>query len=122
MPWYAYTASYFGIGFLFLVAAFIVVGPRNMWFMLLDRDPGEPSFSFIKTTSAERAERDDDHFGAWLTVFLTLFMWPAVVAVGSVMGVVWAIVWLARWISEGIVKAINPVATRSTKTEEEDAV
>lgn len=122
MSWYAYAALYFGIGFLFLVAAFIIVGPRNMWFMLLDRDPNEPSFSFVKTTSAERAARDDDNFGAWLTVFFTLCLWPAIVAVGSVMGVIWVLAWLARWIAEGIVKVVNTVAARSAKTKEGDAV
>lgn len=122
MSWYAYVASYFGIGFLFLVAAFIIVGPRNMWFMLLDRDPGEPSFSFIKTTSSKRAASDDDYFGAWLTVFLTLCLWPAVAAVGSLMGVMWVIAWLARWVSEGIVKVVNTVAVRIAKAKEGDVV
>ena len=105
MSWYLYVASYFGIGFLFLVAAFILVGPRDMWFILVSKD--------------------DDYFGAWLTVFIALFMWPAVVAVGSLMGVVWVLAWLARWISEGIVKAVKAVksvAARSAKAKEGDAV
>lgn len=81
-------AAYFAIGFALVVLEFVIVGPHEMWRMLKDSDPDEPSFSLFKTTTPERALRDDDNFGAWVCVLLTLFAWPMMLIVGAVFGLV----------------------------------
>ena len=95
-----WTLAYFGIGFLVLVVCFIIIGPSQMWFMLNDRDPNEPAFGLFKTTTAERRKRDDDHFGAWLCVFFSLFLWPAMLVVLAAMALVHGMVYSAKWIAE----------------------
>ena len=76
--------AYFAIGFALVVFEFVIVGPREMWRMLTDSDPNEPSFSLFKITTPERARRDDDNFGAWFCVLMTLFAWPAMLIVGAI--------------------------------------
>ena len=91
--------AYFGVGFIFLVVLFAVTGPRKMWYMLTDSDPHEQAFAFVKTTTPERARRDDDHFDAWLGVFFTLFLWPAILVIGFVAGVIWLLLYCAKQIA-----------------------
>ena len=91
--------AYFGVGFIFLVVLFAVKGPRRMWFMLTDSDPDEQAFAFTKTTTPERARRDDDHFDAWLGVFFTLLAWPIMLAFGLGTGVIWLLLYCAKHIA-----------------------
>ena len=88
--------AYFAAGFAVVVAEFAVVGPREMWAMLMDTDPNEPKFAFTKTTTPERARRDDDNFGAWIGVLTGFFAWPLLLAMGLVMGAVWLMLVSAR--------------------------
>ena len=91
--------AYFGVGFIFLVVLFAVNGPRRMWYMLTDSDPDEPAFAFSKTTTPERARRDDDHFDACLGVFFTLFLWPAILVSVLGIGVIWLLMYCAKQIA-----------------------
>jgi uncharacterized Tic20 family protein len=102
-------AAYFAIGFALVVLEFVIVGPHEMWRMLKDSDPNEPSFSLFKTTTQERARRDDDHFGAWLCVLSTLFAWPIVLIIGAVFGVVQLVIFLAMKIAILLRKGDNHV-------------
>lgn len=88
--------AYFAVGFVVVVAEFALVGPREMWAKLIDSDPNEPKFAFTKTTTPERARRDDDHFGAWMAVLMGFFAWPLLLGFGAVMGAVWLMLFCAK--------------------------
>ena len=95
----AIIATYFCIGFVLIIVEFAIVGPREMWAMLMDSDPNEPKFAFTKTTTPERARRDDDHFGAWSLVLSTFFIWPLLLGFGAIIGSFHLMLWLAKQIA-----------------------
>ena len=94
MSWIA--PAYFAVGFAVVVAEFAIIGPSEMWAMLTDSDPNEPKFAFMKTTTPERARRDDDHLCAWFAVLAGFLAWPLLLATGLAMGAMWSMLFLAR--------------------------
>lgn len=107
MTGWQFLAAYFGIGFVVLVAIFAIIGPKEAWEMLTYSDPDERPFAFTKTTTAEKARRDDDHFAMCLLVFFSLFLWPLFLAVAALYGIVLLVVWLAKGLATCITRSTN---------------
>jgi hypothetical protein len=85
----AIMAAYLGIGFLFLIAVFLIRGPQQTWFDLTGANPDEPQFL------------------SWLGVFFPLFFWPLILVIGTIVGMVYGVVWLAMVISTLIERTIK---------------
>lgn len=99
--------GYFAIGFMAVILLFLIDGPDEMWTKLMDADPNERPFAYTKTTSKERASRDDENFDAWLGVLISFFLWPIVLVMLIVRAAIWLLIYCARRLANGIRRIVG---------------